>query len=607
MCGIFGYIGNSNALKIIMNGLRKLEYRGYDSTGVALLVNNKLYIKKSIGNINTLNNKLHYDNHLSILKQANIGLGHTRWATNGKVTVRNAHPQVDYTKSFSIVHNGIIENYNDLKYTLLQKKYSFKSQTDTEVIINLVLEHYNGDLFNSVQQTLSYLRGSYAIGILCKYDTQRILCAKKDSPLIIGIGNGENFLASDVYALLPYTNKMIFLENGDIAELYKNNIKIKKQDGTDKELNICVIQDSVNINLSNKTQYKYFMLKEIYEQPDTIKNTYENLLNNTTQIIMKLNNIQKIYILGCGTAYYAGYVAKFWFEQFTKIPIEVDIASEFYYRSLILNSNTLVILISQSGETADTLAALRFTKTKQCISIAICNTFKSSISCEATYVLYTSCGIEIGVASTKAFTSQLTALFILSLGLGLQTQQITKQQYTQYLDELYQIPDKAKTILQNIEGIKKIAKVFMRKKNVLYLGRYINYPIALEGALKLKEVSYIHAEGCATGEIKHGTIALIDNTIPVLVILTKGKTYKKTLINIEEIQARQSLAVILTNNINTSLIKKIHYVISVPQTIELLSPILNVIPLQLLAYFTATFLKHNVDQPRNLAKSVTVE
>jgi glucosamine--fructose-6-phosphate aminotransferase (isomerizing) len=608
MCGIFGYIGKQNALSIILNGLRKLEYRGYDSAGISVLLKNKLYTKKSVGNLNALSSKL--NSVKPIL--SHVGIGHTRWATHGNITLCNAHPHSDYTKSFSVVHNGTIDNYNELKINLQQNGYKFYSQTDSEVIVNLINKYYNGNFFNSVQKTLLHINGSYAIGVLCKQENNKILCARKDSPLIIGLGNEENFLASDIAALLPYTNKMIFLENGDIAELYANNVLIKKMNGEKKTLNICNIKkDDNNIITLNKTQYKHFMLKEIYEQPYTIKQNCKKILNdnniNNILQIANLQDIKKIYILACGTAYYAGCISKFWFEQFTKIPTEVDIASEFRYSDSIINKHALVIVISQSGETADTLAALRLVKRKKCTSIAICNTFKSNISREATYVIYTHCGIEIGVASTKAFTGQLIALFIFALNLGSQSKQLTSIDRKSYLNELFKISDKVKIILHNINDIKKISRVLVHKKNVLYLGRYINYPIALEGALKLKEIAYIHAEGCATGEIKHGTLALIDHNMPVIIIATKGRTYQKTILNIEEIKARKGFIITLQNEVDNILINKINHTIYVPETIELLSPILNVVPLQLIAYYTAIFLKHNVDQPRNLAKSVTVE
>ncbi|MDR0915287.1 MAG: glutamine--fructose-6-phosphate transaminase (isomerizing) [Endomicrobium sp.] len=607
MCGIFGYIGKRKALSIIFKGLKKLEYRGYDSAGIAVLLDHKIHIKKSVGNIDALADKFNNTKDNSIISKATLGIGHTRWATHGNVTVNNAHPHVDYKKNFSIVHNGAIDNYNELKHDMQQNEYKFYSQTDSEVIVNLINQYYNGDFFYSVQQTLLHINGSYAIGVLCKQDNNKIICARKDSPLIIGIGNEENFLASDISALLPYTNKMIFLENGDIAELYVNNVILKKLNGQQKTLNICDISNNINNISSNKKKYKHFMLKEIYEQQYTIKQTYEKLLDTHDSILQICYNIKKIYILACGTAYYAGLVSKFWFEQFTNIPTEVNIASEFIYSNAIINQNTLIIVISQSGETADTLSALRFIKRKKCTSIAVCNTFKSNISLEATYVMYTYCGLEIGVASTKAFTGQLIALFIFALNLGLRRKQLTDIQHKEYLKELLQIADKVKIILGNTINIKKIARIFARKKSVLYLGRYINYPIALEGALKLKEIAYIHAEGCATGEIKHGTLALIDRTIPVIVIATNGITYKKTLLNIEEIKARNGFVIALQNETNNVLIKRIGFTIYVPETIELLSPILNVVPLQLIAYYTATFLKHNVDQPRNLAKSVTVE
>jgi len=610
MCGIIGYIGKANAVDIILSGLKKLEYRGYDSAGIAVIVDRKVHVRRSVGKLYNL-----YLNFKEKPISANIGIGHTRWATHGKPSEENAHPHTDYTKSIVIVHNGIIENYAKLRDELQNNGHGFKSETDTEVVAHLIKEHYKNNLLYAVQKTLIKIEGSYAFGIICKEEPDKIICARQDAPLIIGVGKGENFIASDVAALLPHTRDMIFLENGDIAEVTVDKIIVKDVRNNMKSVKIQSVKcDAVQ---SEKSGYKHFMLKEIFEQPSTIENTLNGrIYPNEGRVFIEEVKIKEEYIkkdisnicvVACGTAYYAGLISKILFEEFAKIPTEVDIASEFRYREPILNEKTLIIVISQSGETADTLAALRLAKNKGCQTLAICNVTESSISRESVHVIYTCCGPEIGVASTKTFTGQLTALYILALDWAFKRGKLTKESLKIYLKELEGIPLKIRLFLEDVKPIKIVAKMLAHKKIFLYLGRYLNYPIALEGALKLKEISYIHAEGYAAGEMKHGPIALIDASVPVVVVAVAGRVYKKIISNIEEARARGGVIIAVASDSNEEIKNKSDYVIYVPKTSEFISPIMTIIPLQLLAYYISVFLGCDVDQPRNLAKSVTVE
>ncbi len=609
MCGIFGYIGKKNAVDIIFNGLKKLEYRGYDSAGIAVVVDKELHIRKSVGKLYNLGLSLE-ENPVS----ANIGIGHTRWATHGSPSRENAHPHTDNAKTIVIVHNGIIENYIDLKSELKKNGQEFKSETDTEVIAHLIKKYYEGNLFCAVQKTLSRIRGSYALGIVSKNESDKIICARQDAPLIIGVGVGENFMASDIPALLPYTRDMIFLENGDIAEITTEKVVIKNIKGDIISREIKNIRwDTVQ---AEKNGYKHFMLKEIFEQPRTIEDTFRGRIYPDEgrvyieEVKLKeeyIKNMSNLYIVACGTSYHSGLVSKFLFESFAKIPTEVDIASEFRYRDVILDEKTLVVLISQSGETADTLAALRLAKSKGCQTLSVCNVVGSSISREAMHVIYTHCGPEIGVASTKAFTGQVTALYILALDWAYKRETLTTMELKKYLKELWKIPLKINKFLKNAKSIYDIAKVFANKKDFLYLGRHINYPVALEGALKIKEISYIHAEGYAGGEMKHGPIALIDKSMPIVAIIIKGRIYEKIISNIEEAKARGGTIIAVAGRSGKEIGNKSNYVIYVPETDEFVSPLMTVIPLQLLAYYISVILGCDVDQPRNLAKSVTVE
>lgn len=609
MCGIVGYIGNKNAVEVIYNGLEKLEYRGYDSAGIAVIENDKIERRRSVGKLINLQENIKEHKIFG-----NIGIGHTRWATHGKPSEENAHPHTDCSGKIVVVHNGIIENYVSLKKQLQKEGHKFASETDTEVVAHLIEKYYEGDLLKAVKAALKNIKGAYALCTICSNDKSRIVIARKDAPLVIGIGENENFIASDVSALLQYTKDVIFLENKDIAEIKKDSIKIF--DETDTQIKRKSQKILWNAIQAEKCGYKHFMLKEIHEQTQTTQDTFRGRISDEENKIIlqsvkltkeEVLNFSRICIVACGTSYHAGLTAKFLFENLTKIPTEVNIASEFRYANPVIDDKVLTIFISQSGETADTLAALRLAKEKKSKTIAICNVVGSSISREADNVLYTHCGPEIGVASTKAFTGQLTALYLLVMFMASKKQTVSKEQLADFISDLRDIPTKISETLKLSNKIKEIAKLFQNTKQFIYLARNINYPIALEGALKLKEISYIYAEGYPAGEMKHGPIALIDETMPVMVIATKSKVYDKILSNIEEAKARGAKIIAIANKGNKDIIKNSDYQIFVPEVSETLSPLINVIPLQFFAYFVSVMKGCDVDQPRNLAKSVTVE
>ena len=609
MCGIVGYIGNKNAVDVIYSGLEKLEYRGYDSAGIAVIENDKIERRRSVGKLVNLQENIKENKIFG-----NIGIGHTRWATHGKPSEENAHPHTDCSGKIVVVHNGIIENYVSLKKQLQKEGHKFASETDTEVVAHLIEKYYKGDLLTAVKSALKNIEGAYALCAISSEDKSRIVVARKDAPLVIGLGKDENFIASDVSALLQYTKDVIFLENKDIAEIKSDSVKIF--DETDTEIKRESQKILWNAIQAEKCGYKHFMLKEIHEQTQTTQDTFRGRISDEENKIIlqsvkltkeEISNISRICIVACGTSYHAGLTAKFLFENLTKIPTEVNIASEFRYANPVIDDKVLTIFISQSGETADTLAALRLAKEKKSKTIAICNVVGSSISREADNVLYTHCGPEIGVASTKAFTGQLTALYLLVMFMASKKQTISKEQLAEFIGNLRDIPTKISETLKLSNKIKEIAKLFQNTKQFIYLARNINYPIALEGALKLKEISYIYAEGYPAGEMKHGPIALIDENMPVMVIATKSKVYDKILSNIEEAKARGAKIIAIANKDNKDIIKKSDYQIFVPEVDEILSPLINVIPLQFFAYFVSVMKGCDVDQPRNLAKSVTVE
>jgi glucosamine--fructose-6-phosphate aminotransferase (isomerizing) len=608
MCGVVGYIGSQNASSILVNGLRRLEYRGYDSAGVAVLNGGGMAVRRSVGKLHVLETLLEKNPVLGT-----VGLGHTRWATHGRPSEENAHPHTCCKGKIVVVHNGIIENYVELKNRLSAEGHRFTSQTDTEVLAHLIEEQRGGTLLDAVRNALKQVQGSYAIGVISEEDPGRLIAARKDSPLVLGVGENETFLASDIPALLPYTRNMIFLEDGDIAELTKEGVRIFEGNG----LSIVRPPQSVTWEpaMAEKTGYEHFMLKEIFEQPKTIANTFRSRISAEEDRVLlddilpmpSAITLSKVCLIGCGTSYHAALVARFWIEEIARIPCMVEIASEYRYRRFAEEKGTLIVAITQSGETADTLSALRRSKAQGLTTIALSNVVGSTAAREAAHAFYTQCGPEIGVASTKAFTGQLTALFLLALYLGQCRGTVTPEMARLLLQELSKLPDSVSALLEQAGRIKAIAQEFSNKRDFLYLGRHLNYPIALEGALKLKEISYLHAEGYPAGEIKHGPIALIDAEMPVVAIATASSVREKMLSAIEEVKARGGRVIVLCTENDTAMEKMADRILSVPQTHEYLSPMLTIVPLQLLAYYMAVLRGCDVDQPRNLAKSVTVE
>lgn len=607
MCGIVGYIGDKAPKSILYSGLAKLEYRGYDSAGIAILEDGEIKVRREVGKLAALGEMLKNEKI-----GGNIGIGHTRWATHGKPTVENAHPHVDCKNEIVLVHNGIIENYRELKEELIKKGHKFLSQTDTEVIVHLIEEYYTGNLFAAVQKAGKYLEGAYAIAVYTKNEPDKIVVARKGSPLVIGVGKGENLIASDIPAVLEYTKNVIFLDDGELAVIEKNTIKITDLDGKIKEKEIKKIDWSVD--MAEKGGYKHFMLKEIYEQPRVVEDTLrgkivENSVNLEEMKLTdkELQNIERVTVVACGTSYHAGLVGKYILEKMVKIPVEVEVASEFRYRDPILSDKNLVIVISQSGETADTLAALREAKKKGAKVIGIINVVGSTITRESDGTIYTNAGPEMGVASTKAFVSQLVAIYLLMLYLGEKRGVLSEEERKVIINNLREIPAMIDDILNRDSEILRASEEFKDVHSLMYIGRNINYPIALEGALKLKEISYIHAEGYPAGELKHGPIALIEEKVPTVAIAVKSDTYDKIISNIQEIKARSGKIIAVATDGDNRINDYADVVLRVREIDELFSPILTVLPLQLLGYHIADKRGLDVDKPRNLAKSVTVE
>ncbi|MDA8859454.1 glutamine--fructose-6-phosphate transaminase (isomerizing) [Flavobacteriaceae bacterium] len=614
MCGIVGYIGNKDAYEIIINGLRRLEYRGYDSSGVALY-NSELNVCKTKGKVEKLVKKA----KKRISLDGNIGIGHTRWATHGEPNDVNAHPILSNNESLVIVHNGIIENYATIKNELISKGYKFESETDTEVLVNLI-EYVQltekVKLGKAVQLALSQVVGAYAIAVFDKKKPDEIVVARLGSPLAIGIGDGEMFIGSDVTPFLDFTRKVIYLEEGQVGVL-RTHKETKFYDISNDSI-ISPTIETLELELSEieKGGFDHFMLKEIHEQPKAIIDTLRGRLKLNKGIIKlsgidnnlnKFTSANKITIIGCGTSWHAGLVGEYIFEKISRIPVEVEYASEFRYRDPIINPNDIVIAISQSGETADTLAAMKLAKAKGAFVFGICNVVGSSITRESHSGTYTHAGPEIGVASTKAFTTQITVLYLMALKLGKAKGIISSTLFNKYLTELNLVPEKIKKSLSINNKIEEIAEQIKDSSNCLYLGRGFNFPVALEGALKLKEISYIHAEGYPAAEMKHGPIALIDENMPTVVIATSKGHYDKVVSNIREIQSRKGKIIAIITEGDKEVKEIADYYIEVPETIESLTPLITTIPLQLLSYHIAVKLGKNVDQPRNLAKSVTVE
>lgn len=609
MCGIVGYLGKKRAQPILLEGLKRLEYRGYDSSGIAVLEKKKILLYKKEGKISILEALL-----VNKKLEGTIGLGHTRWATHGKPSDENAHPHSDCSGDLVVVHNGIIENYLILKEELVKKGHRFKSETDTEVIAHLIEENFKGDLEEATREALKSVEGAYAIGVISTRDPEKLVAARYGSPLIVGVGEKEYFIASDVPAILNHTREIIFLDEGQLATLTPEGVKVTTLDN--EKVKKAVTRIEWDASLAQKNGYKHFMLKEIYEQPRAIMDTVrgriakdegEVLLEEIGLSPEEIEKIKRLFIIACGTSYHAALVGKFLIENKVGLPVEVDIASEFRYRNPIIDSQTLVMVITQSGETADTLAALRLAREKKAKTLVITNVVGSTASREADGVLYTHAGPEIAVASTKAFIAQLTLLYLFTIYLGRIRGTILKEDAKEMLSALKSLPQQAKKILENTKEILSCARKYFQKRDFLYLGRGINYPIALEGALKLKEISYIHAEGYPAGEMKHGPIALIDENMLIVVIATQGAVYEKVLSNIEEVKAREGIVIALAIAGDEEIKKKADEVIYLPRVREDLTPILAVIPLQLLAYHIAAKRGCDIDQPRNLAKSVTVE
>jgi len=614
MCGIVGYIGHREAFPIIIKGLKRLEYRGYDSAGIMLFDGESMKVSKTKGKVSDLEEK-----SKEISANGYIGIGHTRWATHGVPNDVNSHPHISNSGELAIIHNGIIENYEPLKKELIKRGYVFKSDTDTEVLVNLIEDVQKKDklkLGKAVQIALNQVVGAYAI---CVFDTKKpdeIVVARLGSPLAIGIGEDEFFIASDASPFIEYTSNAIYLEDEEMAIVRRNkSIKVRKIKD-DSLVDPYVQELQMNLEQIEKGGYEHFMLKEIYEQPNVIKDTYRGRLLANKGIIQmagiednleKFLNAERIIIVACGTSWHAGLVAEYIFEEFARIPVEVEYASEFRYRNPIIGPKDVVIAISQSGETADTLAAIKLAKERGAFVFGVCNVVGSSISRETHAGAYTHAGPEIGVASTKAFTTQITILTLISLRLAKAKGTLSNSDFHRYLQELEVIPEKVQEALQTNDIAKIIAEIYKDAPNCLYLGRGYNFPVALEGALKLKEISYIHAEGYPAAEMKHGPIALIDEKMPVVVIAPKQGHYDKVVSNIQEIKSRSGKIIAIVTKGDTQVRDLADHVIEIPDTIEALTPLLTTIPLQLLSYHIAVFRGCNVDQPRNLAKSVTVE
>ena len=606
MCGIVGYIGRGNTKKIILQGLKTLEYRGYDSSGIALISKGNIVVEKKAGRIEKLEESIAGKDYPS-----DIGIGHTRWATHGVPSDKNSHPHYSMDKSVAVVHNGIIENYQNLRKELVGKGFIFSSDTDTEVISQLIQDMYNGDILDTVEKVIKRLVGSYAIGVIHKDHPNELICAREHSPLVIGIGNGENFIASDVSALLKYTKDVYYLEDGDIATLKIGSVEIFDRDKKTVSREKKHIEWS--LEQATKCGYPHFMLKEIFEQPQVIKETFEKRVHNKkidfSDILTyeEIKNINKIYIVACGTAYHAGLQGQFAFQKIAKLEVFTDVASEFRYSNPFIDEKTMVIFVSQSGETSDTLAALKEAKNKKALTVAITNVVGSTISREAHKVIYTMAGPEIAVASTKAYTTQITIFYLFSLYIGKLKGVISDEKYQEYLSDIENIPEKVQKVINNHEKIKFIAEYLKDKTNGFFIGRGLDYKIALEASLKMKEVSYIHTEAFASGELKHGTIALIESGTPVIVIATQKNLLDKSVSNIKEVKARGAYIITVGFENDESLKEVSDSFISLPLCDDLFSGFLSIIPLQLLAYYTSSLKGIDVDKPRNLAKSVTVE
>jgi len=609
MCGIVGYIGVKKAADFLLDGLSKLEYRGYDSAGIAVVEKDGLRIEKCMGRLDALRKKLKGN-----VPTGTVGIGHTRWATHGRPSDNNAHPHSDPTGQFVVVHNGIIENYLTLKEDMLAKGEKFSSDTDTEVAAHLFANYYHGDMEDAVHRVLKTIKGSYSLVFLCKAEPDKIICTKKDNPLVVGLGEGENYIASDIPAIINSTRRTYIMNDGEIAVVTAAGVRLTDLEGN--PLQKKVYEVNWNAEAAEKGGFEHFMLKEIYEQPKAIRDTMRGRVDekNNKILFKELNwdaeflaRFNKIFIVACGTAYHAGIVGKCYIEQLAGIPVEVDIASEFRYRQPLIDEHTLTILISQSGETSDTLAALREAKRLGSHTLGVTNVVGSAVGREADQVVYTYAGPEIAVASTKAYTTQILVMLMLGIYLGNLNCRLDSALSEDLVKGLLDVPELIHRQVEDVDQIKIFARKYGSSEDAFFLGRGLDYAVALEGALKLKEISYIHAEAYAAGELKHGTLALIVHGVPVIVIATQEDIYDKTVSNIQEVKAREASVIAIGFEGDTELAKYADHVIYIPRTGKYLAPLLSVLPLQLLAYYAALSRGCDVDKPRNLAKSVTVE
>ncbi|MGE5423548.1 MAG: glutamine--fructose-6-phosphate transaminase (isomerizing) [Ignavibacteriales bacterium] len=605
MCGIVGYVGKQDAVPILLDGLKRLEYRGYDSAGVAILPGDEMWLEKKEGRLAVL------EEALAGYPHASIGIGHTRWATHGVPSDDNAHPHLDCTGNFAVIHNGIIENYARLRHMLKEKGHHFKSQTDTEVIAHLIEECYDGDLIKAVQTASKSLEGSYAMGVICAMEPNKIVAMRKDSPMIIGLGDNEYFLASDIPAVLHRTNQVFIMEDGEMAILEESGVTLCDVHGNTVEKEIYTVTwDPVAAEMGG---YPHFMIKEINEQPRALRDTMRGRIENGKVVLPEagldaiLANVQKIFIVACGTAFHAGMVGKQVIEKLARVPVEADIASEFRYRDVIWPKDSILIVVSQSGETADTLAVLREAKRNGVKVLAVTNVVGSSVAREADVVLFTWAGPEIAVASTKAYTTQVLVMYLLGIYLAQLRGSISADQVKAMVDELVTIPELMQTYLEDVSRVEAIANHYHNSPDAFFIGRGLDYAVALEGQLKLKEISYIHAEAYAAGELKHGTLALIEEGIPVIALVTQRELGDKTMSNIKEVKARRATVIGVVNGDMKETESEFDELITIPSCSDLFAPLLAVVPLQLLSYYIAVARGCDVDKPRNLAKSVTVE
>lgn len=610
MCGIVGYIGNRDSQEILIEGLKKLEYRGYDSAGIAVFTDKGLEIKKSKGRLAVLEDKLKGDP-----LEGSVGIGHTRWATHGKPSDVNSHPHTDNSSKFSVVHNGIVENYLDLKDELIEKGHVFVSETDTEVISHLVADEYDGNIVEAVQRAVKRMRGAFALGVLTEFEPERLVAVRFASPLVIGVGEGENFIGSDIPAILEHTRNVYILNDGEMAVLTRGGVELMTTDG--ETISKEIFHVDWDLVTAEKAGFDHFMLKEIYEQPKAYRDTMLGRIAddgksvNLKELSMTddyVKSIRKVHIVACGTAYHAGLVGKSVIESLARIPVENDVASEYRYRSPIITPDTLVIVVSQSGETADTLAALREAQKNGARVLAITNVVGSSVAREANDVITTWAGPEIAVASTKAYTSQLIAFYLLGLHLARVVGTQEQANVEALIEGLHALPEQVESILGQAPVLKQVAESMAHHKSLFFIGRGVDYAVAQEGSLKLKEISYIHSEAYAAGELKHGTLALIEEGVPVIALVTQEALYEKTLSNIKEVKARGAHVLAVANSgFEAEVAKSVDEIFAIPKTLPILSPALAVVPLQLLSYYASLALGHDVDKPRNLAKSVTVE